>query len=35
MILPDIFALANKLGAGALNHFAMLPNFKTNALKKM
>lgn len=35
MILPGIFALANKLGAYTLNHFAMLPNFKTGALRNM
>lgn len=33
--MPDTFALANKLGACALNHFAMVPNFKTDALRNM
>lgn len=35
MILPGIFAFANKFGACALNHFAMLPIFKTGALRSM
>lgn len=33
MILPHIFALANKLEAYTLNHFAMLPNSKTSSLR--